>query len=215
MAPPGRAAQSSSQNLPKTSEVSFSISRTILPQNTKCSLEGVSKYMGIWISLWATQHIKSLMLCKKPVCSSGMQKHPQVQDPNVVLNNKLKCNSLHCETLDILKIYIRWPPLSAPRPFLQALSLRQQCPAGAACVGAEHAVALMYTATQLPKHSSMKKHVASEHINISASRQHQEQKPGGVEMGSTKLYSLVLPWAAIQEALDVSSRNHFFISILP
>lgn len=51
----------------------FSISRTIWPQNTKLSLEGVSKSKGIWISLWAPQHVKSLMLCKKLVCSSGTE----------------------------------------------------------------------------------------------------------------------------------------------
>lgn len=84
LASPWRAAQSSSQHLLKTSQVRFSVSRTISPQNTKCSLEGVREYLGTWISLWATQHIKSLMLCKKRVCSSGKQKLLQDQDSNTI-----------------------------------------------------------------------------------------------------------------------------------
>lgn len=50
--------------------------RTLSPQNTKRGLEGVSKYTGILISLRAIQSIKSLMLCKKLVSSSGRQKSP-------------------------------------------------------------------------------------------------------------------------------------------
>lgn len=83
-----RSSRSCSQCIPKSSQVSFSISRTILPQNTKGSLEGVSECMGIWVSLWATQHIKSLTPREKLVCSSGTQKLQQVQDPNAILNNK-------------------------------------------------------------------------------------------------------------------------------
>lgn len=119
------------------------------------------------------------------------------------------------EPRSLRDLHLLAPVLRSTPLFLQALSLQQQCPAGAAGVGAEHAVALMYTARQLPKHSSMKKRVASEHANISASRQHQEQQPGAAEMESTKVCSVGLPCTAIQEARDVSSRNHFFISILP
>lgn len=86
----------SSRDLPESSSISFSIPRMLLPQNTKRGLEGVSKYMRILISLWAIQHIKSLMLCKKLVCSSGRQNPPQVQDSNAVLHNELTRNSLHC-----------------------------------------------------------------------------------------------------------------------
>ena len=81
------------------------------------------------------------MLCKKLVCSSGVQKLPHVQDSNAVLNNKLKCNSLHCKTSDTLKIYICWPPFSAPHPFLQALFIATAVPCrsrlrwGRACSG--------------------------------------------------------------------------------
>lgn len=139
----------SSQHLPKTSTPSFSISGTIWPQNTKLSLEGVSKSKGIWISLWAPQHIKPLMLCKKLLCSSGAGL-PQVRRAEAVWNNKLERNSLCCKTLDIFNIYICWPQISALHPFSQALSL----------AGAEHTVALMCT-------------------NLPASRHHQQQQPGG------------------------------------
>lgn len=130
-----------SQHLPKTSRSSFSISRTIQPQNTELSLEGVSKSKGIWVSLWAPQHIKSLMLCKKLVCSSGTEL-PQVQSTKAFWNNKLERNSLYCKTSDILNIYICWPQISALHPFSQALAV----------AGAEHTVALTCRARQLPKH---------------------------------------------------------------
>lgn len=71
--------------------------RTLSPQNTKWGLEGVSKYTGILISVWAIQNIKSLMLCKKLVSSSGRQNPTQVQDSNGILHSKLTCNSLHCK----------------------------------------------------------------------------------------------------------------------
>lgn len=71
--------------------------RPLSPQNTRWGLEGVSKYTGILISLWAIQSIKSLMLCKKLVSSSARQNPPQVQDSNGILHSKLTRNSLHCK----------------------------------------------------------------------------------------------------------------------
>lgn len=180
----------SSQRLPKTSRSSFSISRTKQPQSTKLSLEGVSKSKGIWISLWAPQHIKSLMLCKKLVYSSGTE----LPCAKAVWNNKLERNSLYCETPDIFDIYIFWPQISALHPFSQALSL----------AGAQHTVALMCRARQLPKHGGTERPGASEHANLPASRHHQEQQPAGT--GSMELCS----FTAIQGCFI-----HFFISIPP
>lgn len=122
------SSRSCSQRIPKSSQVSFSISRTILPQNTKGSLEGVSECMGIWVSLWATQHIKSLTPCEKLVCSSGTQKLQQVQDPNAVLNNK---QQFALRDLRYFKDSHLLAPFSAPYPILQAFFLRQWCLPGA------------------------------------------------------------------------------------
>ena len=98
--------------------------------------------MRIWIPLWATQRIKSLTPRQQLVCSSGMQKLPQVQHSNAVWNNKIKCNSLHRETSDILKIYAGWPPFSAPHPFLQGLcggsGARREMPASGQSVPWHH-----------------------------------------------------------------------------
>lgn len=133
------------------------------------------------------------MLCKKLVCSSGTEL-PQVQRAKAVWNNKLERNSLYCETWGILNIYICWPQISALHPFSQALPL----------AGAEHTVALVCRARQLPKHGGTERPGASEHTNLSASRHHQEQQPGGT--GSTESCSFTL----IQGCFI-----YFFISIPP
>jgi len=126
------------------------------------------------------------------------------------LEQQDKMQQFASRDLRYLKDLCRLAPVLCPTPLFTGALRRQRCPAGDASFGAERAVA----PRQLPKHGSERRHAASGHASISASRQHQEQKPGGAEVGTAKLFSFGLPCTAIQEALDVSSRNHF-ISILP
>lgn len=154
----------SSQHLPKTSTPSFSISGTIWPQNTKLSLEGVSKSKGIWISLWAPQHIKPLMLCKKLLCSSGTGL-PQVRRAEAVWNKKLERNSL-CSKPWISSIFTS----AGPKSLLCTLFPRP-------CPWQELSTQWHWCAGQGSCQST----------NLPASRHHQQQQPGGT--GSVELCS--------------------------
>lgn len=113
------------------------------------------------------------MLCKKLVCSSGMEL-PQVQRAKFVWNNKLERNSLCCETSDIFNIYICWPQIFALHPFSQALSL----------AGAQHPVALMCRARQLPKHGETR--------SIRAHKPSSQQAPPGAATWRDREHGAVL-----------------------
>lgn len=133
-----------------------------------------------------------------------MQKYLSRSRFQPVLSNKVKCNHLYRKAADVLP--------AGSTPFFPGTGLAA---VGAACVGADHAMALTRTATQLPRHSSTKKQRAPDHAKISASK-HQKEQPAETENGQHQ----TMPFRCSMHSYSRSTRclilkPLFFISILP